>query len=747
VTKQNDQHRSLLQYAGLFFCFFFFPVFVINTSLGNLLEIRRENHRHQVFADLESRLKKLATFNDERRYFHLMLNKVFSLADAHSKPLERFADAIDKLKKNHPQQLEFIVWDSAGQIVEHLTDEKRFRFVSKKLWSVLSAVTDHINSGDITEIKEIPEVKTNLNLIRHFLGRVFLPETLRMPYQDDENASVILSDYGKNRPYFWYHTGRSGSMLCFISWEAVKGTQGLRNIVNVLNRNSSDIVTGFASLHNLSDPYLERNRHIKNEITLALAKYENASEQMIETENAQIVVQMLNPHTRIFACQLKNKKLFSPDMVRAQFLCRFIFLYLLGYAILYFNFRVRQAFFSIRWKLLLLFLYANMSPLFILGTIAHDYLQNKTIALQNDIQLESARLLRDIDNRFSTRLTDYENRLNTIILAINKELQSTTLSSDQLQTMHNKIKAFRPSECFIIDDQGNTILAADENGKSVSHSVSYVKNIADAILKFHNRIIIDVDKSDVLTKISAPEHSDFVRNSLRDSRKLWPISIGDVIKLGYWNTLGDQQRYANRYFLMLLWNENIFQGSYLQQILDEISTKKPDRLLFARVKRSLRPYPEPAFDSREIESLLGRTYQTGSAINALIDYGKNRYVATAMQGKKINQTSIAALYPQEAINREIAGLRLNLFAVAILSLLLTITISMAFAKQFLEPVKTLGTAVKAIAAQDFRHRIDTRDNDEFGHLGQLMNRMIEGLGELEIARIVRKPAARRAANS
>ena len=55
---------------------------------------------------------------------------------------------------------------------------------------------------------------------------------------------------------------------------------------------------------------------------------------------------------------------------------------------------------------------------------------------------------------------------------------------------------------------------------------------------------------------------------------------------------------------------------------------------------------------------------------------------------------------------------------------------------FLNPIKNLGKATIAIGERDFSYQVPIGDKDEFGHLNQVFNRVIEGLGDFEVAKIV-----------
>lgn len=736
--KTDSLIGALLQYTGLVFCFFIFPFFIFNTSLASLLELRLENHRHHVFQQLSDYLKILLPYSDERRYYHLMLQKTFDLAKQQPDPIAYLEKAILHLKRLHPKRFEFIVWNQKGDIVEKLADEKRFRFVIKRLYEVLRSVSQHLLANESEEIQSLPIVKENLNLIRHFLGRVFLPNSLALPYLDGDDASLILADYGQERPYFWYHSNDQVSLLCFISWAAINDNHGLKSIVRASNRANPGRLIGFASLHELDQPFICQHSQISNEVVMALARYENSSEQAIETEHAQIVVQMLNPHIRIFALQLKENPLYNPDKMRLQIITRILSVYLLIGMLLYFNFRVRRAFFSIRWKLLLLFLYANIAPLAVLGAIAYDYLENRKVALRNEIQLESARLLRDLDNRFLLQSHAFKKRLNQIVEEINLTSERETLSNSQIEQLKKTIDNFRPSEAFLIDRDGKINFAFGRSDKSIKHSISYVKNIANAMLQYHNRLIVKADKSDVLTKIADPQESDFVRNSIRDSRKIWPMSVGDMMKMGYWNMFGDKSRYRNTHFLLLLWDEEDFQQIFLETSFSQMPRNGLMAGVFARTFESQQIYPEPTEINHELTTFLKSARQSGGNIYGNLTLAGKTHLVTGWRGKNMNRTCFAVVCPTERIDQEIARIRRHILGAAAISIILTIIIAMAVARQFISPIRQLAAAATAISRNEYRYRMQTGDKDEFGHLAIVMNRMIEGLGELEIAKIVQE---------
>ena len=59
-------------------------------------------------------------------------------------------------------------------------------------------------------------------------------------------------------------------------------------------------------------------------------------------------------------------------------------------------------------------------------------------------------------------------------------------------------------------------------------------------------------------------------------------------------------------------------------------------------------------------------------------------------------------------------------------------------EQVLLPLRDVTTGIEAIARRDFRHRVPVRSTDELGDIAGLMNRVTEGMRDLEVARVVQE---------
>ncbi|GAB4277099.1 MAG: hypothetical protein Kow0029_19630 [Candidatus Rifleibacteriota bacterium] len=546
---------------------------------------------------------------------------------------------------------------------------------------------------------------------------------------------MILADYGRKRPYFWYQIGSRFGILVFINWKLVKGDFGLTKMANYLNKVHRDSFCGFVHVRNLTEINPAPPERLKKDILSALARFDNMGEQLIEQENSLMSVQMLNSKIRIFSIREKDPAVFDIKSYKMQFLTKVTAFYFIGLAIILFNFRSRRLFFSIRWKLLLLFLYANIAPLSVLGYIAYDYLQHKKIALNNDINLESARLMRDFDARFEQQKFAVNQRLNRLIKKINA-CNHDELDSSEQKLLKASLQPLNASEIFLFDKYGKVIFAFSSKGKDISSNVRYFKTIAHAVLKYTNKVIVKSSKVDVLSKITSPEDSDFIRNSIRDSRKIWPISIGNTMILGYWNYIGDSDNFQNNYFLLLMWSEDDFQKIYLQNHFRKFQNNFLGAAAFARSVKSKAMFPAMSSVPEELSGFMSLIEEKGTLCTARITIGRKKFIVTGMLGSKLDKTVLCTAFPEDCIEKKVAAVRSNMIYGAILSILMTSVLGLLVSTQFMEPVKDLSRAAIEINRQNYRYRMERLGQDEFGHLGAVINRVIEGLGELEIAKVV-----------
>lgn len=721
----------------MFFCFLLFPCFIVHSSLKQLYDVNTGNLRHHELKMMKERLDYLEKYSNNSQYLHCLLKTIVTKAQNFSRPVEFLAKNIDNLKKQYPDKIEFIVWDDKGAVLKHLTDRRGYNYILGKLYEVLKEVSNAISVDAQTSINNLKTVTRNLNIIRQFVGKIFIPDTLRKPYMQSNEAGPLLSDFGNPRPFFWYQTGNKISLACFISKDLIESTSGLEKISKVLNKNSRNIITGFSTGENPTLPITEVPPEFKSVLSIALACFENVAEPIFENDNALISMSMPQPGIRAFCLAPKNQQLWSQSINLDIRFLRIVGFLLLCCLIPWLFIRFRQQFLSIRWKLTALFLFANLAPLSILGFIAHDYLNNKKTSLKIEVINDLNKLIRDFDARYASIKYDFSRQLNRELDRINLACAKRPLRDDEIEHIKMFTRQFLPSEAYLIASNGKKVFHYQDSGKISIQNFSFVEALGSAILMFCNKIIAVRDKNNVFSAIMSPYDSDFVRKAFRDKEKVIPINMGNAQKQVYYYILGDHENYLNNYLLIIFWDDLHFQQQYISRYHQSLARKSPNASFVSQSNDGRHSWPMESLDI-ELQTNIEKISGLRDSLTTTIKKDGESHILSGLKGKSLNNFIIAATYPEKIIEKRINRIKTQMFAGAILSLLLTVVIGQALSAQFLKPVHNLSQATLAIGARNFGHRIPQGDEDEFGHLNQVFNRVIEGLGELEVARIVQE---------
>ncbi len=720
------------------FCFIIFPLYIIHSGLDHLYRIQTSANRHTSLDAMRKNLEQIERYSSRSQYLHLLLKKIFDDAQSAADPAEHLRRNIENLKSRYPDDFEFIVWNADGKVIEHLTDRKGFSYILAKLYATLAEAAGSMATDRQTKIRELPLVRSNLNLIRKYLGKIFLPDHLNRPYLDGQQAGPLMTDFGGNFNSIWYQIGQKISFLCFISDRMMKKHNGLTRIVDVMNRQSPDLVNGYTLSPDIASPVNRLPGQFLPDLTRALAEFENLSEPVFENDRLLIMIDVAQPGVRSFSILEKQPAAWSRKILVQQRFIMIAALLMILHAILYFHLNYRVSFISIRWKLTGLFLLANMAPLTILAFIAHDYLNNMRVSLRNEVQADLLRQIRDFDMRYSQIKKDVSGKLNDFFTKINQLPGEERFSQDRIKEISEFIKPFRAAEVYLVNDVGDIILKERAIIHDIRQNTGFIAQLCEAILKFNNGILISRSKTDIFSALLSPDNAEFIRDSYRLAGRITSVNLGNIIKIGYWYIFGDRKNYRNTHIMMIIWDNDRFQEHYLEQYFESAGNNPLQARFIAQRTDAIRSWPEQSDIPPAIQQEFSRTSGFRDSHSGSFTHNGQSSIFACARGRNLDHMMFAFVCPESRIEARIDRIRLGMVAGALVSLLLTIIIGHALSSQFLKPIHQLGEGTMAIGARRFRHRIPAGDEDEFGHLGSVFNRVIEGLGELEVARIVQE---------
>lgn len=746
TTKLPISKRwPLAFWFGVAFCFFIFPVFLLDVGLDNMLATRSELHRQSVYRELGTRLERLLQYSNSRHYYSALLKRIFDFAARQSDPFKYLRIALPHLKARNPEVFRFIIWDKKGNTIEDLSDEKGFKYIVKTIFEVLKEVNRDVLKNYPGEPQNLGLVEKRLNLLRSYLGAFLIPDKLNLPMLRGNLSECILASGDPEESYFWYQVDERFTMMATINSKAIESDEYLKKLVDAMNAVPGAKV-GIVDLLRDGAMYTSVSDALRPELLLGLAKFENFTQQQLETDNLLLLVKVLNPFVRSVAFVKKTDVLFDSAVIHKRILFgAALAILLLSILAGYLIFRENRVF-SIRWKLGLLFLYANGLPLLILGFIGYEYLQQTRGLLLDRAFDQVSGLLTDFDTRFETIKSELADNLNRQIDAINSEFGSRMVSQSRLDELLKKVDVFKPFDFVVADRTGKLFKAKVPGRKANIFFASMSKTMLD-YFNYSDYTPQYLFKEDHATtggsgKIKAEKFLSgktiIFHRILQRIGKVHPEQMAQDARQYYWNVFGDSSKRAFNLLVGISWDFFTLQEYYVSKSIENLNQNTDDISFYGIIEANGVTYPSTKDLSKEIFGLFRQTFglRTLYVDEVLID--GRQYAAYGTIGRELNQVAMVGLYPLDRINKQIGSLQWRLIIFALLSLSLTTGVGLMLSAQFMDPVKELERGVQAIGRQDFRYRLPVNTADEFGRLSIVFNRAIESLEDLEVAKIVQE---------
>lgn|GEM_PF-712323 len=753
ATGRRDQQLPLSRrwpiafWLGTIFCFFVFPVFLVDVGLDSLLETRRNLQKQEISRELKSNLEQLVQFKESRHYYHALLKKVFDIAREQPDPFKYLNKALPHLKIRNPEIFKFIVWNSAGQTIDALTDEKGYRYIVKTLFEVFSEVAKDCLNNYPGSPENLPVVEKRLNLLRSYLGTFLIPEKLNLPLFRGNLGEIILAASEPDKSHFWFQSCGKFMMMANINVEATKSTEYLKKLITGMNkRTGRQIKCGIAELLDDKGIFTGFAHKYQEELLVEIGKFQNFSESQLETPHYMISVRMLNSFITAFSFIEKEGNLIDTRKLRRSILVSLaLVIIVVSGSFIFFIFR-RDHIISIRFKLALLFIYANGLPLMILGFLGYEYLQQTRKLLLDQAQEQVAALITDFDTRYETITTQCATRLNDCVARINKNLTTRSLTKVDLEEFAEQIQKTRPYDFVIADKEGKLVLMKQRGQPSSTFFANMSRNLLNYVNLntftpqhlFQNKRNSPEDDDTSSAEKFLSSKTILLHRFLQYIGKITLQQMGPEGRLFYWSMLGD---YGKRNFsnvVVILWNHDTMQDSYIRQNLNELNSNFGQFKFYAIIETNGTTYPEHTKIDREIFNLFRQTFNFKTTSSEEIEISGKKYAAFGTIGKELGKAAIVGLIPLEKITASVNEIKTRLIIFALLSLSLTLGIGRLLSSQFMQPVKELELGVQAIGKQNFRYRLPIKSADEFGHLSNVFNTAIESLEDLEIAKVVQE---------
>ncbi len=727
-AKSVDGTGYSITKAVLYVCLIIFPFIILYTEMERFFALEIADRRSEIFDKAGRQLLKFSEYTDDARFFHLLLQKSFA-AEATKKDTEAWvAGRSQMLKKLFPETFTFIFWDKSGNLMASASDDTRFSFLSKKLNVLLGTIRRETIAGAHTEDGFSEKFAGDMRLLRQFLGPFATPEVLVKPFLNDASAGCFQLHARGDRVLGWYSACDDFSVLVYVS-DKIRGRLSGPDFLQKQLKGRMPGIDFILIDEHQQELVPPQAASMNSRVFLNFGKFRQlVPVEQLESDGDYFNYQQLNQ--RWWVAAVLRRDLFESVLTTTgRFMARIFICFVLISFVLSCYFMVHDnPLHSVKTRLVAIFAYIVFIPALVFTVVSFDSLKQKEKQVLTEKAVEAFQYLTSVDNQFRGFLHAKARELNRTFAGFFPH-GSEGFDDAFLASAAASIKArFSPDTFVFSDASGGDLLKA-----------AYSKTIKDDFLrKTAARELLTYLNCNVTNQYNPDDGiaNGFARSFSENHQKFLPFTLGNTTYLAYLNTLRKSGSGEYRHVMQLFWPEKQVHYEYLQTVIAASAGQKQMRIFFA-VPDMGKAFPESA-DLPELGAFFEKILKHGPSQQKLTGLNGRTYLAFGQGGTNVNSAIMAVVVDSEILNREIGRFRKNLWIMAGLSLLMTMSLFHILGYYLILPINALADGVEKVKQRNYSHRIDLPFDNEFGQLGKSIDRSLENLQELEIARNVQE---------
>ncbi|MFZ2960897.1 MAG: SpoIIE family protein phosphatase [Candidatus Ozemobacteraceae bacterium] len=392
---------------------------------------------------------------------------------------------------------------------------------------------------------------------------------------------------------------------------------------------------------------------------------------------------------------------------------------------------------SVSTSLILAFLYTAGLPILVMGLTARSYLLERRSVLEKELQNTVENALIRFDAGFTPFLEGFGKRMRESVrdFRLAPDASPASIAACLLPLRRNLAEY---DYCVVVNASATQVFT-EMSRKAVGNAAEMVRNAS----RLGGRILRVLSPSlrDATTRegLQDKDHSDWLFTLLVGN-------IGGVVPIDLDNSscligvfaVYDQKNRPN-FLVFLFWSKVQIEREYLRHGLLRFGRRLEDTFLYA----FNRDKPEWSFPTRRpssqsLQSFLPQVLSAEHATKSRVSTSSEALLLTGIRGTKLSAYSLTAASSDRTLRHELDQLSWTLLMGGWIVLAISISIGMLVARAFLAPINVLSQGVKALQERDFHARITSPSSDEFGRLTESFNAMMEGLADLELAKVIQE---------
>lgn len=726
--------NKFFYWLTLIICFVGIPFLM---TFGGYKYFVKNQNKKSILANSEEIKKfysEIKKFSDPQQFWCVVLNSALRPPNVREPfELDKIKARIKKLKET--LEFDYVIANNTNQIVEDsgiVKDKNDWRLVVSTIFKAFRSSKSDFSLAELRTCGKILGPQLNFDHLDKSHGK--------------DDLYLVWPDSSFKKPIFWVAINGKYLIFVFIDYESFYNKTGVRGYLNEYWKGDKDV--NFVMFDEKDEPDAE---NVSLELINSLKEYRDIKRQNIETENYYVFPRYIRPDITLLGYINKNREQNTKSYI--------IFAFLLAFLIIYAAYFARYAWrvyidkkpdkVSIKLKLRFLFFFANALPILVLLFIGLDYLAQKRADLLREKRDLGIEFIQDLDEkmelRYAKKLVQKEKAKTSLI----KNISENNLTMPVMRTFYDDLGGFVNTTLLVASD--SDIVASElafVKGRKVLYEYKKIKEddikqgeVINKIgryflAKINNTRISEKDETEIellLESVTRKSAYNVLYDLLSSRGKFLMFGFGQTVFLSVIDTFAlDSTSDKQDYFFMGRYDSTDLQFDYLKEAIPQ-ANRNDIGIKIVAFESSDYAIPPESYQNQDLRGFAQTLTSYPSKELKIVNYLGEPHLIIGFNGKHVSEFKLMGLFSLKEIDKIITKQRKQLIVFAVLSLLLTLTLSQILASSFIKPLFSITEAAMAISDNNFDYRLPNLGNDEFGAMGQIFNEVMVDLDELSVA--------------
>lgn len=743
----ENQSNGLKIWAKMVLTIFLPPLLILFLGQQFLLDLRTEAELKSFEALAADKLEQLNLAANTQRFLAEQLNIIFSS----TRKLKDLQVEVEKFGKNLNLKTDYLIWKKNGNVYKSSFKLKDWPGNWKKAFFDLS---DFDNKKYGSESKVPVDVYANL---RQIFGPHFFPRYFYRCYRGND-LSLLFNDASLNKPLLWLKVAKKFGLAVFFGYEVLERYPGLEKLLAEHDNSQLLIAVTDNGRVTASDPKFAAALQQESE------KFKCKFKTIQRMGGYHVVSHFINDELTGL-CAIEHETIRKKaDSVQIRYLTAVAILLAFLLSLISYRILVRQQSFSLRLKsqLLLLFVFSNVLPGYVIGVVSFDYLQQFRESLLNGAYNRGMSYLHDIDELYENEFTFQKALLEKGLEKLGSSLKTSGINGKAIRE-YMALQKPQPYRLFLIGSstaevatneaivrKGKLIDLIDDDflrGPHKKQQMNALEKIGKFFLSLLNHKPISSKMGtevEMLTDaLSQQEPVELMQEFLQRDGGFWNWGIGSKSHPAYICLLKLFSEEFFDYLFIYLWQDYDLQLNFMLRSFDRFARNENSIRIMAVNDVGNRALPKKMLKHQKLKAFATRLQEKSTRKLDYCTWEGQKYLLVGLKCNQLTHFRLLGLLPLNDIESQIAEKTNLLLGLGLISLLITLSLGMFVAGSVLEPLRELQKGISALNERQFSYRLPNLGNDEFGHLAQIFNNTLVDLEEMHTASIFKDKILRR----